>query len=253
MSSKIYAAIFLAIAPVALAQYQPGSASLVGLWDATIKTNTSEVPFRFELSGSGSNVAGSYFNGDDKLTSTSGSFEEGSLELNWDYYGSKLEATLKDGVLDGTYSGAGRRRNPVAFHARRASSVTPDSGNAPAIAGVWEIPARSSKGESTWRFIVQQSGSQVSAAVLRIDGDTGAFTGSFQGDKFLLSHFDGARSGLMEIKLQADGSLDVLDEGNKVVAVRPRRSSREGTPGAYRSCSSHQRQGSQGRVPVQLP
>ena len=234
MSSRIYAAMFLAIAP-ALAQSQPGSASLAGLWDATIttnagKTNTSEIPFKFELSGSGSNVAGSFFNGDDKLTSTSGTFEKGALVLNWDYYGSKLDATLKDGVLDGTYSGAGRRKTPVAFHARRASSVTEDSGSAPAIAGVWEIPARGSKGESTWRFIVQQSGAKVSAAVLRIDGDTGAFTGSYKGDKFVLSHFDGARSGLMEIKPQADGTLDVLDEGNKVIAVRPAEARAKGLP-----------------------
>jgi thiol-disulfide isomerase/thioredoxin len=235
MTAKLYAAMFFAIAPVgfapiSLAQSQNGSATLAGLWDATLKTNTAEIPFKFELSGSGPNVAGSFFNGDDKFTSTSGTFENGALALNWDYYGSKLEATLKDGILEGTYSGAGRRRTASAFRAHRASTVTESNSSAPTIAGVWEIPARSSKGESTWRFIVQQSGSQVSAAVLRIDGDTGAFTGSYQGDKFLLSHFDGARSGLMEIKLQADGTLDVLDEGNKVVAIRPAEARAKGLP-----------------------
>lgn len=230
MKFKTFTAILFAIVPVALAQSQPSAQALSGVWDATIKTNNTEIPFKFELSVSGSNVAGSFFNGDDKLTSTSGSFTNGSLVLNWDYYGSKLEAKLSDGILDGTYSGAGRRRNPVAFHARRSSSVTEDHGTAPVIGGVWEIPARSSKGESTWRFIVEQNGSKVSAAVLRIDGDTGAFTGSYQGDKFVLSHFDGARSGLMEIRANTDGTLDVLDEGNKVTAIRPAEARAKGLP-----------------------
>lgn len=231
MTFKTHAALFLAIVPVALAQSQSKPESIAGTWDATIKTNTSEIPFKFELAGAGSNVTGSFFNGEDKLSSTSGSFTNGALSLSWDYYGSKLEATVKDGVLDGTYSGAGRRKNPVAFHARRAAAGAPDTAiAAPQVAGVWEIPARSSKGESTWRFIVTQSGSKVTAAVLRIDGDTGAFTGSYQGDKFVLSHFDGARSGLMEIKPQADGTLAVLDEGNPVIAIRPEVARAKGLP-----------------------
>lgn len=228
MSSKFYATAFLAIAPVVLAQ-SPASA-LNGLWDATIKNNSGEIPFQFEIAASGSSVAGSFFNGEDTFTSTNGSFKDGQLELSWDYYGSKLEASLKDGVLDGTYSGAGRRRTPIAFHARKASAVSEDAAPAPSIAGVWEIPAKSSKGESTWRFIVQQKGAKVSAAILRIDGDTGAFTGKYLGDKFVLSHFDGARSGVMEIKLQGDGTLDVLNDGTKVIAVPQAEARAKGLP-----------------------
>jgi hypothetical protein len=78
--------------------------SLAGLWDATITVNNIAIPFQFELVGGGDRVSGSFFNGAEKFTSTSGRFDGGLLTLNWDYYASKLEATLKDGVLAGVYS-----------------------------------------------------------------------------------------------------------------------------------------------------
>src|SRR6266404_3272483 len=90
--------VLLSLAPIALAQ------SLSGLWDATVNVNGVDIPFRIEFSGSGANVKGTFFNGDDKFTSTGGRFENGALVLNWDYYASKLEATLKDSVLEGRYS-----------------------------------------------------------------------------------------------------------------------------------------------------
>src|SRR4029079_18546509 len=97
-----------------------GAQSLNGLWDATVLVNNGalEIPFRFELSGSASNVKGSFFNGDDKTTSTSGSLQNGQLTLNFDELGTKLEATLKDGKLDGQYS-RGTRGAPYPFAAKR--------------------------------------------------------------------------------------------------------------------------------------
>src|SRR5260370_28856743 len=85
--------VLLSLAPFALAQ------SLSGLWDATVNVSGVDIPFRIEFSGSGANVKGTFFNGDDKFTSTGGRFENGALVLNWDYYPSKLEATLRDVLL----------------------------------------------------------------------------------------------------------------------------------------------------------
>ena len=53
--------------------------SLAGLWDATVTVNKLEIPFRFEIAGSGPSTSGTLFNGDEKLTSTSGSLENGTL------------------------------------------------------------------------------------------------------------------------------------------------------------------------------
>ena len=57
----------------------------------------------------------------------------------------------------------------------------------------------SPKGEKAWRLIVKQKGVEASAAILRVDGDTGALTGTYQDGKFVLSHFDGSRPGRNEL------------------------------------------------------
>jgi hypothetical protein len=58
---------------------------------------------------------------------------------------------------------------------------------------------------------VQQNGVDVSAAILRADGDTGALTGSYHDDRFvLLSHFDGSRPLLASVTPARDGTLSDL-------------------------------------------
>src|ERR1700736_6926345 len=99
MNLRFFASIAFALAPVAFAQ------SLSGLWDATVVVNGLEIPFRMELAGD----RGSFFNGDEKVTSTSGHFEDGTLVLNFDHYGTKLQAMLKDGVIEGQYGREGRQ------------------------------------------------------------------------------------------------------------------------------------------------
>ena len=207
----LLAATFL-LAPAMWAQ------SLTGLWDATITVNEVPIPFRMEFSGSGSTVAGSFFNGDEKWTSTAGRFEKGALRLSFNFYGSRLEAAWKDGALDGAYIRDGRT---YAFHAVPASPVSVRAGEVPLIAGQWEMATQSSKGEAAWHLIVRQSGAEVSAAILRVDGDTGTLTGLWKDGKFVLSHFSGARPSLLEITPQKDGSLEVVQNGrNKMTAWR---------------------------------
>jgi thiol-disulfide isomerase/thioredoxin len=209
----VIAASTLLIASAALAQPP------AGLWDATITVNDVAIPFRFELSGKVPDIHGAFFNGDDKVPSTGGRFENGTLVLNFDQYASKLEATWKDGVLEGTYT---RSKRTYAIHATRAVSPEPAADkNAPSIDGQWEIAAQSSKGESAWRFVVRQSGAKVSAAILRVDGDSGTLQGTYRNGKFVLSHFSGARPLLLEITPAADGSLELVQNGSqKWTAVR---------------------------------
>src|SRR5580698_6676041 len=213
---KLLAATALVFAPFTLAQ------SLAGLWDATVKVKDLEVPFRFEISGEGSKVAGTFFNGDAKFTSSSGNYANGALLINWDYTASRLEAPVHDGVIDGSYYRAGRDAKTVyPFHAKRFTPSPLATENVPSIAGLWVIPTTSEKGESAWQFIVRQSGPEVTAAVLRIDGDTGALQGTYKDGRFVLSHFSGARPSVFEVKLLPDGSLDILQNGKtKYTATR---------------------------------
>jgi thiol-disulfide isomerase/thioredoxin len=84
--------------------------------------------------------------------------------------------------------------------------------DAPSIGGSWEIPldSPSSKGEKAFRLIVQQNGADVAASILRVDGDTGAYSGTYKGGKWVLSHFDGSRPGVIEVSLTQEGTLEIL-------------------------------------------
>jgi hypothetical protein len=104
---KSLIATVLIFAPLSIAQ------SLAGLWDATVIVKDLEVPFRFEIAGNGPKISASFFNGDAKFTSSSGSFSNGTLIINWDYTASKLEATLHDGLIEGKYFRAGRDSKTV--------------------------------------------------------------------------------------------------------------------------------------------
>jgi thiol-disulfide isomerase/thioredoxin len=232
MTTKLYA-LFVVIAAVigfaASAAAQPVS----GLWDATVLVNNGalEIPFRFELSGSGSNVKGSFFNGDDKTTSTSGSLVNGKLSLSFDELGTKLDATLKDGRLEGEYS-RGTRGAPYPFSAKRYTPVASGASNIPSIAGLWNVQVgKSSKGEAAWQLIVRQSGGEVSAVILRIDGDTGTLTGTYRDGKFALSHFSGARPLRLQLTPAADGTLAVVQNtDNPLTALRAEQASAKGLP-----------------------
>lgn len=195
--------------------------SLAGRWDATVVANGVEVPFPFEIAGEGAALSGSFFNGDRRITSTSGRFENGTLVLNFDQYGSTLQAAYQDGQLTGQYQRAAPR-TPFPFRAARASNASPAAADAPSIAGTWIVQAKSNKGESAWRFVAEQNGAQVSATILRIDGDTGTLTGSYQDGRFVLSHFSGARPLRLEVTPGRDGTLRLRQNNDpELVAARP--------------------------------
>jgi thiol-disulfide isomerase/thioredoxin len=200
------------------------SDNLDGRWAATLTQGSIVVPFRLDISGDGDHVKGTLFNGEETETTTSARIADGSIQLNFEHYLTSIEATVKNGELDGQV--VVKRRSPInitpgaapsavkdnisEFHATRyVKPEASDAAHVPNIAGVWEVPHESPKGEKAWRLIVKQKGAEIEASLLRVDGDTGALTGSWQKGKFIASHFDGSRPGLIEITPQNDGSLSV--------------------------------------------
>jgi thiol-disulfide isomerase/thioredoxin len=197
---------------------------LTGLWDGTIDIEKLKIAFAFEISGAGNDIKGSFFNGDEKVTSTSGRLSGKSLVLNFDHYATKLDATFEDGVLKGTYGSARRGFNQ--FEAVPHRDVPVASGKAPEIGGLWEIENESPKGEHAWRFIVHQTGARVSAAILRVDGDTGLLVGDWKEGKYILNHYDGARAFVLEVEPKDDGTLSLNIKGlhapdKPLTAIRP--------------------------------
>ncbi len=201
---------------LALATVMAGAQSLTGLWDGTVQYDDYRIAFPVEFTQRGAAITGAFFNGDERVTSTSGRLAGDSLTLNFDHYATRLTATVKNGVVKGTYGNTRYGYHDFEAHVHQPSSAADahtSNAQAPHIAGVWVIPTESSKGEHAWRLIIQQKGAQASAAILRVDGDTGALIGGFHDGKFVLNHFDGARASVMEIEPKSDGSLDVALRG----------------------------------------
>jgi thiol-disulfide isomerase/thioredoxin len=138
------------------------------------------------------------------------------LALQFAQYAGSLQAQWVNGSLTGAYARTGR--TGYAFQAKPHSAPPPIIRKIPSIAGQWEIAVKDPKikdpkGEAAWHFFVRQSGAEVTASILRVDGDTGALSGSYQDGKFVLSHFSGARPLLLEVTPSADGSLSLVQNG----------------------------------------
>ncbi|MGA2714984.1 MAG: TlpA disulfide reductase family protein [Bryobacteraceae bacterium] len=225
---RILLAATLLLAPAAWAQ------SIAGLWDAKLDLGGTQIPFRMGFSGTGSDVKGWFFNGDDKEISNAGKLENGAIALNFDSYAAQLKGTFQGDAFDGEYLQRGKRFGTI--HATRSVTRPAASGNVPNIDGIWylENVRSSKKDENAWQFIVSQKGADVAAAILRVDGDTGTLTGSWQDGKFELSHFSGARAALLYVTPQADGSLAVELAGQRhegaMTALRPEAARAKGLP-----------------------
>jgi thiol-disulfide isomerase/thioredoxin len=210
---------------LSLALSAPGQ-SVDGVWDATVSVNNVAVPFRIEIDGTGPEVHSYFFNGGDRVNpSNSGTFQNGSLVLNFDSYATRLEASLKDGALIGTYGGDPRSAYPFQATRHDSSLVAIPDPHAPDISGLWEIQVKSPKGEAAWHFVVNQAGAKIDAAILRVDGDTGVLSGSYKDGMFLLSHFTGERPFYVELTPQSDGSLRLqiasFHDTQNLIALRP--------------------------------
>jgi hypothetical protein len=195
---------------------EPSDAVIDGRWDAALINNGPAVPFRLDISGAGPTLKGTFYDGFKPYDATSSAtFKDGKLVLKAEHYLTTITAQLKNGELvgDTTLVGPGYSIE-YGFHAVRhvAAPALASAASAPNIGGSWEIPldSPSSKGEKAFRLIIQQRGAEVGASILRVDGDTGSYTGSFQDGKWVLSHFDGHRPGVIEISVGQNGSLEVI-------------------------------------------
>jgi thiol-disulfide isomerase/thioredoxin len=224
------AALLLATASAASAD------QLAGRWDATVTINGTVIPFRLDLAGDGAGFTGTLFNGSDTQTTTRATHENDQIVLELEHYLTTIVATEQHGELVGKVQMRNDKDgNGSPFKAARHVAPAPvNSAAVPNIDGVWEIPHESPKGEKAWRFIVKQSGAELQAAILRVDGDTGALTGRYKDGTFVISHFDGSRPALMHVTPAADGTLAIVQQGSNrdgaLTAYRPEVARAKGLP-----------------------
>jgi thiol-disulfide isomerase/thioredoxin len=199
--------------------------SIDGRWDASLSTKAGTViPFRLDLSGSGESVKGTLYDGFHPYDgTTSATFTDGKLVLNIEHYLTTITAQLKDGQLVGDVTSQGRGQfQQFGFTAvRHVDDTNASAAAAPNIAGSWVVPlpTASAKGEKAFRVIVEQHGAEIATSILRVDGDTGSYTGSFKDGKWVLSHFDGSRPGVITVIPNADGTLEIQQHQDRPAAA----------------------------------
>lgn len=202
--------------PASLAQTDKSAAALDGRWDANLTNNGPTVPFRLDISGSGPTLKGTFYDGAKLYESTTSAvYENGTLVLKAEHYLTTITATLHNDALIGEVSLRGPAYHiEYGFNAKRHVESATETANIPSIAGQWEIPldTPSPKGEKAFRLIARQTGAEAEVSILRIDGDTGAYSGTYKQGKWILSHFDGHRPGVIEVIAKNDGTLEILKD-----------------------------------------
>lgn len=191
-------------------------AGISGQWDAVLSRNGADIPFRLDITGEGAGLKGVFYDGFKPYEATThASFQNGNLVLDLEHYLTTINAKLEGGQLNGSVLAQGRESSAqYTFRATRHVDAPASAAAAPQIAGTWIIPLAtpSSKGEKAFRFVVQQRGAEVAGAILRIDGDTGSYSGAFKDGRWVLSHFDGGRPGVIQVTPKSDGTLEIRQQ-----------------------------------------
>jgi hypothetical protein len=211
--------VFASSAPLVFAHSSREADAIDGRWSASLSRDGAVIPFRLDISGAGVTLKGTLYDGFNPYEgTTSASYQDGKLVLNIEHYLTTISASLKDGKLVRTVVSQSRAQaTEYAFEASRYAPSSSSPHDVPSIAGSWEIPldTPSSKGEKAFRFIVKQQGAEVAASILRVDGDTGAYSGTYRDGKWILSHFDGSRPGVIVVAQNTDGSLNIVQHADR--------------------------------------
>src|SRR5258706_1627078 len=216
----------------------PPAPNISGLWDAAVSGNSNfAIPFRFEIAQDKVNVGrvdGFFFEGDRKVGSTSGTFENGALKLVYDFLNTTLEATLEGGELRGTYRNKSPNARPRQFYAQRFVPAPAPDGEVPHVEGNWAMYPSADDGSKldvSWRLYLRQSRPDESGAILENSGVTGTLSGRWKDGRLVMSHFSGERPLIFEARQNADGTLSVTpDRTSTYRAARTNEARARGIP-----------------------
>jgi peroxiredoxin len=212
------------------ASQNPSAQNLTGMWDATVVTDGVAVPFRMRLKQDGAKAQGTLFDGKLEYPSDTGKFEGGKLHLHWNITNADMDVAFDGTELKGTF--VTRRSNSKLLNktisARRFVPLK-DSMKPASVAGAWTLKAADNNPKNVWTIVIQQSGSDISGAIQRVDGDSGTLTGAMRGNALVLSHFSGIRPGVLRGELGADGMLHVTyNDSLKMTGLRSDSAEKQG-------------------------
>ena len=219
------------------AQKQPATttANPLGVWRGTIKTKAGEeVAFTLEVKSAGQSAAGltqvtgALLNGDERVVSSEGVFDESSLKLRYDFYDGALLVRLKGDELQGTFVRQWQKQTLTReLHATRSANAPAVAGATANLTGDWVLKVGEGEQQRLWRAAFKTANGQASGTIIPVSGDWGQLSGTFTADNTLtLNRFDGINARIFKATLQSDGTLagyidlGLFDPKRKVVAER---------------------------------
>ena len=216
MSQKLRAFALLSIlisafSLISSCRRQP--ADLNGIWQGAVylsRNEGDEVPFRIELKQEGGKVIGSLVNGDERITSTSGTWDGQNLKLRFDYYDGELNAALIRHEMIGDFRRQWQKqmlKRPVKFW-RNRQDFNPPTSDSRTVSGEWLLHVGEGEKAKVWRASFNQQGSAVTGTLIPPSGDWGVMTGNCYDGKLMLSRFDGINAHNFKAVLTDTGTLE---------------------------------------------
>lgn len=201
-----------------------------GNWVGSIKNPSGEeVTFRLEVKREGNQFVGSLVNGDERITSTKGSFDGKILKLEYDFYDAELIATIdRSEIMEGEFTRQWQKQTLK----RDLRAMRIDPGNKQIanvienVGGEWIMRVGEAPKQSLWRAAFLESGNEVTGTIIPVSGDWGEMSGSFENGELRLNRFDGINCRVFRAKLTPQGKLEgIVDFGlfdpiRKVLAER---------------------------------
>jgi peroxiredoxin len=195
-----------------------------GLWHASVKVPSGEEAyFDLEVTSEDGVWQGMLINGRDRNLSSSGTYSGGKLRLEFNYWDGRLEADLKDGELRGAFTRQYRKQTLVRpFRARRTPLAAPSKPAEVNVGGEWLLDVTEDGKKEFWLASFEQDGAKLQGVLIPVSGDYGMHTGFVDGNRIVLTHFDGIRATILDARI-LNGRLEGTLKGSVNATVTGRR------------------------------
>jgi len=195
----------------------PPAEDLLGSWRAVLTSPGGEVPFTLRLDHDGPRLRAVIVNGQEEAPISRVERSGKDIVFHFDHYDSAIEATLKEGRLEGRF----RRTIPSGESVMPFSAVRGDerrflpneppseqpSSPLAQVSGDWAVEFVDVESTEPAEGVLTQEGSLVTGTFLTPTGDYRFLAGSYEKGLLRLSCFDGAHAFLFKAVAQEDGTL----------------------------------------------
>ena len=186
-------------------------ATPVGLWHAAL-VPTPQFPVLFDLRivAKGKGLAAFLVNGAIEAPFTSAAWDGTTLTLELAHYDARIVATKTADGFEGHFTrvvAAGIADVPFTASRVAPAAPAPSAGSA-SLAGSWGFEMGAAPGAvERLTGVFTQNGASLAGTLLSVTGDYGALHGWFDGERFLLTEFDGVHVYRFDGEILPDGSL----------------------------------------------